>query len=329
MRPNDQVKRAGIYCLDGMSSAALARAVRRLLGRRGTWAIYNALAALMTGLGVVDARREGRQQGVSAMVITYNDPDWLELSLRGAASIADEVVVVDSSDDPEALSLIDALRQELGLRVLRQYPPRGYAEAREEGLRRTTMRYVLVWDSDFVPYPELKGRVREFAESHSGRGYYLVYWPYLNLCGDTYHRCRGDRHHVEHWMFTYSRSLRYLWDGRNEYLYAPPYYFRVWLSTEPLGVHLSGVRRPDRKAFKVLAGVVGFHELARRVGYEEALRAVRGEAMKRYGTDDLWEVGGMIIREEVRSRPCAAGFKVPEEVRARARELGIPETPCT
>ena len=312
-----------------MSSAALARVARRLLGRRGTWAAYNAVAALVTGLGLVDAGREGRQDGVSAMVITYNDPDWLELSLRSVSRIADEVVVVDSSDDPEAISTLARLREELGLRVFRQYPPRGYAEAREEGLRRTTRRYVLVWDSDFVPYPELGRLVRDFVEAHKGRAYYLVYWPYLNLCGDTYHRCRADRHHVEHWMFTYSRSLRYLWDGRNEYLYAPPYYFRAWLSREPLGVHLSGVRRPDRKAFKALASAVRFHEIARSVGYRQALEAVREEARRRFGTDDMWEVGIMMIRDEVRRRPCASGFRVPEEVRARARELGIPETPCT
>ena len=315
--------------LQALSSASLARLLRRSLGRRGIWALYNALAAAATGLRLVDAGREGREPGVSAMVITYNDPDWLELSLRGISKIADEVVVIDSSDDPETTSLLKGLAPELGLVVYRQYPPRGYAEAREEGLRRTTRRYVIVWDSDFVPYPQLGKMVRDFVEAHSGRAYYLVYWPYLNLCGDTYHRCRGDRHHVEHWMFTYSRSLRYLWDGRNEYLYAPPYYFRAWLSRDPLGVHLSGVRRPDRKAFKVLASIVGFHELVRRAGYREALEAVRREAVNRFGTDDLWEVGVRVIREEVESRPCASGYEVPEPVRRRARELGIPETPCT
>ncbi|MGC9072345.1 MAG: glycosyltransferase family 2 protein [Acidilobus sp.] len=311
-----------------MSWTGLAKLARRTLGRVGTWAAYNALAAIATGLHLVDARGEGRGPGVSAMVITYNDPDWLWTSLRGAAEVADEVIVVDSSDDPEALGVLERAREELGVIVYRQYPPRGYAEAREEGLRRTTRRFVLVWDSDFVPYPELTELVRGFAESHAGRSYYLVYWPYLNLCGDTWHRCRADRFHVEHWMFTYSRRLRYMWDGRNEYLYAPPYYFRSWLSRKPLGVHLSGVRRPDRKAFKALAARAGFHEIARTRGYQEALMAVREEARRLYGTDDLWEVGVRMIRDEVRSRPCASGFLVPDEVRERARQLGIPETPC-
>jgi Glycosyltransferases involved in cell wall biogenesis len=311
-----------------LSWARLARAARRALGRRLTWWLSDVGAALAVGLGIVNAGAEGREPGISAMVITYNDPDWLDLALRGASRIADEVVVIDSSDDPEALSVLEDAKSGLGVIVYRQYPPRGYAEARQEGLRRTTRRFVLVWDSDFVPYPEAAGLIRGFAEAHSGRAYYMVYWPYLNLCGDTWHRCRADRFHVEHWMFTYSRRLRYLWDGRNEYLLAPPHYFRVMLSEEPLGVHLSGVRRPDRKAFKALAARVGFYAIAASRGYNEARRAVREEARRLYGTDDLWEVGVRMIREEVRSRPCASGLRVPEEVRERARRLGIPEEPC-
>jgi len=134
-----------------LSWARLARAARRALGRRLTWWLSDVGAALAVGLGIVNAKAEGREPGISAMVITYNDPDWLDLALRGASRIADEVVVIDSSDDPEALSVLEDAKSGLGVIVYRQYPPRGYAEARQEGLRRTTRRFVLVWDSDFVP----------------------------------------------------------------------------------------------------------------------------------------------------------------------------------
>ena len=314
--------------MDGLVARAY-RLARRLLGS-WSWRLANAAALAASGLRLVDARREGRPLGVSATVITYNDPDWLPVALSSLDEVADEVVIVDSSDPwDETVKVISDYAAGRGdVKVIRQYPPQGYAAAREAALRAARYRYVLVWDSDFAPFRGFAERLRAFVESYDERRYALVYWPWITLCGDLSHRCRADRYHVEHWMFTHSARLRYLWDGRNEYLYAPPYYFRVWLSREPQGVHLTGVRRPERVAFKRLAPRVSFYELVRARGYEEALRALREEARREYGTDDLAEVGLRMMREEAAGRPCFDASLLPPEVVSRAREIGVPLGSC-
>mgnify|MGYP001770680910 CR=1 FL=1 len=309
-------------------SAPLAKALRRLLGRRGTWAIGNAVAAVATWLGLVSSRREGRPRGVSATVITYDDPDWLWLSLRAASEVAEEVLVIDSSDPwDETLEVLERAREELGVKVYRQYPPRGYAEARREALRRSTYSWILVWDSDFIPFEGFRRAFRDALEGLlDDRGYYMLYWPWVTLCGDLSHRCRADRYHVEHWAFTYSSRLRYDWDGRFEYLRAPPYYFRRWLSREPQGLHLTGVRRPERLALKELSRRVNFYEVASSKGMEEAMKLVRREAARLYGTEDLREVGLRIMREMARGRPPFDVGLIPREVLDRAKEIGVPVT---
>ncbi|MGC9112940.1 hypothetical protein [Acidilobus sp.] len=101
--------------------ASLLRYARRIMGRRLTWAAYNAMAAVARGLRLVDPSREGRPLGISATVIVYNDPDWLPLALEDAASMADEVLVVDSSDPwDETEQVLEDARSRLGVRVVRQ-----------------------------------------------------------------------------------------------------------------------------------------------------------------------------------------------------------------
>ena len=309
--------------------AAVARGLRRLLGRRLTWAAYNALAYAASGLRLVSPSREGRPSGITATVIVYNDPDWLPLALEDAASMADEVLVVDSSDPwDETEEVLEDAKSRLGVRVVRQYPPQGYAEARRLALRESGYRYVLVWDSDFIAFEGLGRLLRGFVEGEGRDRYFLLYWPFITLCGDLSHRCRADRYHEEHWAFTYSRRLRYLWDGRFEYLYAPPYYFRRRLSSAPLGLHLTGVRRPEALALKRLSRDVGFHSIASSQGVEVAMKAVRRRARELYGTDDLREVGLRMIEEDVRSRPCFELSSLPARVVERAKEIGVPLGSC-
>lgn len=310
-------------------AAVAVKWLRRLLGRRVTWATYNAIAYIASGLRLVSPSREGRPLGITAAVLVYNDPDWLPLALEDAASMADEVLVVDSSDPwDETEKVLEEARSGLGIRVVRQYPPRGWAEAKGLALRESRYRYVLMWDSDFITFEGLGKLLRGFVEGEGRDRYVLLYWPLITLCGDLSHRCRADRYHEEHFAFTYSRRLKYLWDGREDYLFAPPYYFRRRLSSSPLGLHLTGVRRPEVLARKRLSRDVGFYSIASSQGPEKALEAVRLRAKELYGTDDLREVGLRIIEEDVRSRPCFDRSLLPARVIERAKEIGVPLGSC-
>jgi len=293
----------------------LRAAARRLLGRRGTFMLRNTLAAVATGLGLVDARREARPEGVTAMVLTFNEEEWVELSLKSIAPVVDEFVVIDSSSDrtPE---ILERLRTEQGLPIrLHRVPPGDLVEARNLGLRLARYRWVLIWDADFVAHPRLLEKIRELRETLDTRSYWLVYWPFLLFCGDIYHLCPQPLH-IEHWMYTWSRKLRYKPLGRFESLVAPIYMYRVVYIEEPLGYHFRSVRRPERLYLKHLA--LQHPELRRlmRESLSRALEEARRLARERYGVESLHE----------------AGLRLLEEMRKRLRpyrweDYGLPITP--
>ena len=88
---------------------ALRVIARRVLGRKGVFLLRNLLSESMYRLGFLKPATElNRAECISAMVLTYNDPDWLEPSLLSVKRLVDEYVIVDSSTDEttDILSLI-------------------------------------------------------------------------------------------------------------------------------------------------------------------------------------------------------------------------------
>jgi len=309
-----------------LNYAGLYKFIRRkLLGFKGMLLLSSISSGFLTNLGIVDSRRENKEKGISALVVSYNDPYWIEISLRSISDLVDEIVVVDSSND-ETVEILERLSRELPIKLIRQ-PLLGIKKAKETALANISFKYVLAWDTDFIATQKLKERVRSFVEKSNERYYYLAYFPFIALCGDLSHRC-NIRYHIEHWLYTWSKKLKYLWDGSMEYLYAPAYYKRVILDTEPLGYHLTGIRKPERMALKVLYRISKYFDIMEEKGKEEAELALKSVALERFGTQDLKEIGHIIIRDMIKGKPCFDYRKLPEEVLERAKELGVPLGRC-
>jgi len=299
---------------------------QKILGEKGTEIIRNMTSTLLTSLGIVNSERVNKKDGISAMVISYNESDWIELSLRSIADIVDEFVIIDSSDD-ETVKIIQNLKKELPINLIRQ-PLLGPKVARETGLKNINYKYVLIWDPDFIAKKELIDKINSFMNTSNKKYYHLVYWPWISLCGDLSHRCR-EKYHVEHWLFTYSKKLKYLWDGKIDFLYAPLYYKKVNLSPTPLGYHMNHVKRPERIALNKLFRESRYFSLKNEKGIDEAEKALKEKALELFGTTNLKEIGLKIMRDEIIGKPCFDYRELPNEVLKRAKELGIPFGSCT
>ncbi|BES82372.1 hypothetical protein PABY_19390 [Pyrodictium abyssi] len=61
--------------------------------------LRNTMSSISATLGIIDATKEGKQEGITAMVCTFNEEEWIELSLLSIKEIVDEYIVIDSSFD--------------------------------------------------------------------------------------------------------------------------------------------------------------------------------------------------------------------------------------
>jgi len=282
---------------------------RRLLGRRGTFLLRNFLAELNFVFGSYEDPRS-RPFGVSAMVYTYNEEDWVVEALLSAKELVDEYVVVDSSTDrtPE---LVMKLRDEgLNIRLYR-IPPGDLVSARTLAIKEAKYRWILYLDADFIFYDWAPKYLRKYIEGLDERKHYLIYWPWIGICGDLRHKCGEGAYHIEHWLFTYSSKLKYkyLYVGKTpmETLIASLKLYKVLYIDKPLGLHLGGVRRPSRLAIKHLWWMFRDEyqkEISRGVNPEEFFKRKAKEA---YGIEDLEEVGRRLISDIIKSLPTYDG----------------------
>ncbi len=285
-----------------MNTGTLRIIARKLLGRRGTFLLRNTLSEIYFRLGLVPpSSRLGRDKCISAMVCTYNDPDWLEPSLLSIKDLVHEYIVIDSSTD-ETPQIIENLRREHGLNIrMFKIPPGDLVRARNLGLEKSSCKWILIWDADFVAKEEMASILRGLLDRLDKDRYYLVYWPHIALCGDPYHLCPNPLH-IEHWLFTWSPKLAYRWVGKNECLIAPLYMYKAVLINKPLSFHLAGVRKPERYAFKRIWWM--FREEFNKLGisgasHEELWNLARKKAKEVYGTDDLYELGVRLLKDVV------------------------------
>lgn len=270
--------------------------IRKLIGRHGTFFIRNLLATISTSLGIVNAEKEGKENGVTAMVCSFNEEEWIRLSLLSIKDIVDEYLVIDSSTD-KTPQIIEELREKgLPIRLYRM-PPGDLVKARNFVLQKAKYRWILAWDADFVATEKLIKTIKMLVESLDKKCYYLVYWPFIRFCGDIYHVCTQP-FHIEHWLYTWSKKLKYAWIDKFDSLIAPLYMYKVIYIDKPLGYHFCYVRRPDRLYFKhIWWRYRKTVDKLLRTNPEKAMEFARQIALREYGTRDLYEAGSRLIKE--------------------------------
>lgn len=287
--------------------------IRGILGRKGTFYLRNVLSEFFYKLGFYKGPdEEDRKQGISAMVCTYNEEDWIVPSMLSVEDLVDEYVVVDSSTD-KTPELVMGLKKERGLNIkLLRIPPGSLSNARNLAIKKAEFKWILLWDADFVMFDWSPKFLKDFMKTLDTERHYLIYWPWIGLCGDLRHICGRHPYHVEHWLFSYSSSLAYhdlsIKGTPMEHLIAPLRLYRAIYISKALGLHLGGVRRrPSRLALKHLWWKFRgeFQKGAMRgESYEEMARRW---ALRLYGTDCLEELGRRLVKKQVRTLPIYDG----------------------
>jgi len=288
--------------------SSLRVTIRKMLGRKGTFLLRNIFSELFFKLGYyIGPLNEKKENGISAMVCTYNDEDWVAHALLSVKDLVNEYVVIDSSTDrtPE---IINELRVEQGLNIkMIRLPPGNLAYARITALKNTSYSWILVLDADMVYFDWAPKHIHEFIDGLDKRKHYLVYWPLILLCGDLRHVCGEKYLHVEHWLFTYSSKLTYKYlyvDGTPfEHLIAPLNLYKAVMIDKPLGLHLRDVRKPSKIAYKYIWQLFGENLQREALKGVDPYELVRRKALEIYGTDNLDEIGKRMISERVSKLP--------------------------
>lgn len=107
---------------------------------------------------------------ISVVITTYNQPDWLELTLRGFAAQSlrgFEVVLADDGSGPETTARIDALRPELPFPLERVWhEDRGFrkTEILNKAILAASGDYLVFTDGDCIPRSDFLDAHRRLAE---------------------------------------------------------------------------------------------------------------------------------------------------------------------
>jgi len=273
--------------------------VRKLLGRKLTFKLRNFVSEVAFRLNVIPpATSISRENGISAMVCTMNEEDWIEPSMLSIKDFVDEYVVIDSSSDrtPGIIRKI-AEEHELNLKMKR-IPPGDLAKTRNLALKLSNYKWILIWDADSIAKENMSKYLKKLIDKLDPNRYYLIYWPQICLDGDLFHQNPKMKLHVEHWLFTYSPKLKYQKVRHYEILSAPLTYYKTIYIKKPLSFHLRTVRSPVRLLYKYLWYRMGKEKLDGKMTLDEY---VNMKIKELYGTSDINEAANIYFNEYIKT----------------------------
>jgi len=155
--------------------------VRKVLGRRTSNAVRNALVSIRAGLGLLP--RVDRPNCVSALMRVRDEEWWIEPSILSIKDLVNEYVIMDASTDrtPE---IIEGLRRDYGLDVIHVVDfDDDIARVSQRGLEMIRCRWVLRWDGDFVMTEYGVQFIKDLINRLRRDRYYAIYWPHIFLVG--------------------------------------------------------------------------------------------------------------------------------------------------
>ncbi len=247
--------------------------------------------AVQRGVSLLPLRRHqfDREPGISAMVRIAGVEPWTDLSLLSIRDLADEVIVVDSSNDRQVLSRIKTATDQ-GVVVNHIRKDVDIYEASWIALEAGRYEWFLQWDADFIAHTDGNRSARGLRERILSlpKRYFIVSWPLVCLDIDLFHQLPGYIHREE-WLFTYHPSARYTRRGPWEYRVVP-LFFKPLRWKEVYGFHLRTVKPPVsllRRAYRP-----SWMRTSREISLESY---IRGKIQEDYGTSDVNLAGESLV----------------------------------
>jgi len=133
------------------------------------------------------AKTEDKPYSLSVIVITLNEADRLETCLRSVASIASEIVVLDSGSSD---GTVDIARRYTDQVFETDWP--GYGPQKQRALQKATGEWVLSIDADEALSPELYEEIDRTLRNNPDAVGYKLPWA-VTIFGQTLNHGRSAR----------------------------------------------------------------------------------------------------------------------------------------
>jgi glycosyltransferase involved in cell wall biosynthesis len=195
--------------------------------------------------------RPDRPPGVSVIVRVKDEETWLSASIQSIATIADEIIIGDNGSTDRTPEIISDLERKLQdqLIVVRR-PDLDFKDLTNVLKDRTRFRSVIRWDADFVARtdgPQSISHLRKWIFNLDPRRYWCAHLRMIELCGDVFHQRPKSASRADTHCFTYSDSLRYVYDRVGHDAPKIPRWYRVLRYEIPTFFHVDV--KPVRRMF--------------------------------------------------------------------------------
>lgn len=180
--------------------------------------------------------RPDRPAGVSAIVRVKDEETWLSASIQSIANVADEIIIGDNGSTDRTPEILTKLKRELPDRlIVLKRPELNFKDLTNALVERTRFRWVIRWDADFVARtdgPQSISHLRKWLFDFDPRRYVCAHLRMIELCGDLFHQRPKTASRADTHCFTYSDSLRYVFDRAGHDAPKIPQWYRVlWYET--------------------------------------------------------------------------------------------------
>jgi glycosyltransferase involved in cell wall biosynthesis len=195
--------------------------------------------------------RPDRPPGVSAIVRVKDEETWLSASIQSIATIADEIIIGDNGSTDRTPEIISDFERKLQDQlIVERRPDMDFKHLTNVLIDRTRFRWVIRWDADFVARtdgPQSIFHLRKWLFDLDPRRYVCAHLRMIELCGDLFHQRPKTASRADAHCFTYSDSLRYVYDRAGHDAPKIPRWYQVLRYEIPTFFHVDV--KPVRRMF--------------------------------------------------------------------------------
>lgn len=177
-------------------------------------------------LGIIE-KPTRRENGISVFIRLRDEEDRIRYSILSIKDFADEIIIGDNGSQDRSVEIVETLIEE-GLNInLYKCPDMRINELTDFLLKKTSYRWVMKWDADFVARTtgeySIVNLKRKLMNMDRNR-YYLIMVSHICLAGDLFHQNPDELTHTEEYIYTNSDRLTFIHPGTCESLKSPKYY---------------------------------------------------------------------------------------------------------
>ena len=200
-------------------------------------------------------------RGLSFNIVTKNDP-WLLECIASIIPHADEIIVIDSSDDDKYISynkkLIEMVSENVRIKYF--FEDLRVTQARRKAKDNSSKEIIVHWDADMVAFDQGKGSFSEIIDTISpGKMKKYVEFPLLTPCHDL-KKIAIKPIDIEPWIFSNTVKELYIprpGDKNSEEMvegFTPPKHYKRIMLDYFGAVHMRRLMPPEKAYYKKYQG---------------------------------------------------------------------------